>query len=237
MARLLHSVGIVAQQNANLSDRLCRTCASKISNTFEGFSFLLSTINVENPNTSCGKNKENIRPVPSTLVRNRTKRALPMSVSTPERSPYARKKPNIFSNSKKNKKDKTNAVCDEVDQALNIDDMTGDKIRVKVLILWPNGEIYVRVPSSEESILLVKNIALKKWKVVSNTVFKHTELQPEPSKSLWQVLNKEFQEYSTSDCLLKGCSPEELIAFSSSAVASSIIGGGGRYSYIRVHRP
>jgi hypothetical protein len=155
-----------------------------------------------------------------------------MSVSTPERSPNARKKPNIFSNSKKNKKDKTNAVRDEVDQALNIDDMTGDKIRVKVLILWPNGEIYVRVPSSEESILLVKNIALKKWKVVSNTVFKHTELQPEPSKSLWQVLNKEFQEYSTSDCLLKGCSPEELIALSSSAVASSIIGGGQIFIYL-----
>jgi hypothetical protein len=104
LARLLHSVGIVAQQNANLSDRLCRTCASKISNTFEGFSFLLSTINVENPNTSCGKNKENIRPVPSTLVRNRKKRALPMSVSTPERSPNARKKTTYFQTAKKTRK-------------------------------------------------------------------------------------------------------------------------------------
>ncbi|CAB3998266.1 Hypothetical predicted protein [Paramuricea clavata] len=215
LARLLHSVGIVAQQNANLSDRLCRTCASKIRKTCEGFSLLLSTINVENPNTSCENNKENIRPVPSTPVRNRTKRALPMSVSTPERSPNARKNPKRILKHQKNKKDKTNAVRDEVDQALNIDDMTGDKTKVNVLILWPNGEIHVRVPSSEESILLVKNIALKKWKVVSNTVFKHTELQPELSKSLWRVLNKEFQEYSTSDCLLKGRSPEELIAFSS----------------------
>lgn len=95
-----------------------------------------------------------------------------------------------------------------------IDYIVGDKTRVKVLILWPNGEMYVRVPSSEESILLVKNIALQKWKAAANTVFKHKDLQPEVFKTLWWVLNKEMQEYTSSDCILKGRSPEELIAFS-----------------------
>ncbi len=89
------------------------------------------------------------------------------------------------------------------------------KTKVKVLIIWPNGEIYVRVPPDEESTLLIKNIALKKWKVAANSIFKHAELQPELCRSLWRVLNKELQEYVSSDCLLKGRSPAELIAFSS----------------------
>ncbi len=92
LARLLESIGIFAQQDANLSDRLCRTCANKIRKTNEGLSFLLSTVNAANPNKSCDNNKENARPLSSTPVRNRTKRSLPTSVCTPERSPNAREK-------------------------------------------------------------------------------------------------------------------------------------------------
>mgnify|MGYP002804046770 CR=1 FL=1 len=68
-----------------------------------------------------------------------------MSVSTPDRSPNARKKSrNILRLQEKNR-DKTCGVCDEVDQALNIDDMAGDKIKskVKVLILWLNGFVWL----------------------------------------------------------------------------------------------
>lgn len=225
LARLLSSIGIAAKQHENLSERLCRTCASKIRKTYEGFSFLLSSVNSENVNISCGNdtsNKENSLslPAPTTPVRNRVKRALPMSVSTPDRSPNARKKSRSISTSQEKNRDKTCGVCDEVDQALNIDDMVGDKnkTKVKVLILWPNGNVYVRIPSSEESIALVKNIALKKWKPVANAVFMHPELKPELHKSLWRVL----QEYASSDCLLKGRSPEEIIAFSSRLLVREI---------------
>ena len=48
LAHLLSSIGIAAQQHENLSGRLCRTCASKIRKTYEGFSFLLSSVNAEN---------------------------------------------------------------------------------------------------------------------------------------------------------------------------------------------
>lgn len=229
LAGLLSSIGIAAQQHENLSGRLCRTCASKIRKTYEGFSFLLSSVNAENANISCDNdtsNKENKSslPAPTTPVRNRVKRALPMSVSTPDRSPNARKKSRSILRPQEKNRDKTCGVCDEVDQALNIDDMAGDKTKskVKVLILWPNGNVYVRIPSSEESIALVKNIALKKWKAVANAVFMHTELKPELHKSLWRVLNKELLKYASSDCLLKGRSPEELIAFSSRLLVREI---------------
>lgn len=168
---------------------------------------------MENPKTSIADyNKENL---PATPVRNRKKRALPTSVSPPERSPNAKNKSSIYSLKRPatlsgNQYDRR----DEVEQLPNIDDIAGDKTRVKVLILWPSGETYVHVPSNEESILLVKNIALKEWKSVANTVFKHKDLQLEVFKTLWRVLNKEFKQYISSDCMLKGRSPEELIAFS-----------------------
>ena len=84
------------------------------------------------------------------------------------------------------------------------------------------GCMGLRIPSSDESIALVKNIALKKWKAVGNTVFMHIELKPELHKSLWRALNKELQEYASSDCLLKGRSPEERIAFSSRLLVREI---------------
>lgn len=109
---------------------------------------------------------------------------------------------------------------------LNIDDVLCTKrTRVKILILSPNGDVKVKIPPVEEidSILLLKNIALQKWKAVANAVFRHAELRDEILNALWRVLNAEFKAYSSSDCILNGRSPEQLIAFSNALFLKEII--------------
>ena len=53
------------------------------------------------------------------------------------------------------------------DALLTIDDLLCENrsTRVKVLIIWPNGNTMVRVPSLEEvdSILFVKNVQHSRW--------------------------------------------------------------------------
>ena len=87
---VLHrNTGIVAEKTSTLSARLCRLCASKIRKTSEGFNFIVSTLNVVNP-----KIFQSIDPeIEVTNVMPRAKRALPTSVSTPERSPGQKKNP------------------------------------------------------------------------------------------------------------------------------------------------
>ena len=90
LSDVLHrNTGIVAEKTSSLSARLCRLCASKIRKTSEGFNFIVSTLSVVNP-----KIFQSIDPeIEVTNVMPRAKRALPTSVSTPERSPGQKKNP------------------------------------------------------------------------------------------------------------------------------------------------
>ena len=49
LSQVLGQTGIVAARNSSLSERLCKSCATKLRRTCEGFSFIVDTINVVNP--------------------------------------------------------------------------------------------------------------------------------------------------------------------------------------------
>ena len=118
------------------------------------------------------------------------------------------------------------AIHENEDSLLSINDIIDPELqstRVKVLTLWSSGRTDVRAPESKEDILLLKNVALKNWQAVANAVFQHEELEPEILKALSRVLNSEFRQYCSSKSILKGCSPEELITFSSNLVLDEII--------------
>ena len=173
---------------------------------------------------------------------------LPTSVSTPERSPGVRKTLKVSSENQESISDtvvhrpsagarkslgmqfQENAAASEMiieneDALLNIDDTMSHEqtTRVKVLILWPNGRTEVRVPGEKEDILLLKNVALKNWQAVANSILKHEQLKPEMLKALWQALKAEFRDYCSSNSVLEGRSPEELIAFSNNLVVEEIV--------------
>ena len=91
----LQSTGLIAERNPCLSDRVCIPCVTKIRKISESFKFIASELNVVNPKfitPSLPSNPE----VDDTDVLPRTKRCLPTSVSTPERSPGQKKIPKIY---------------------------------------------------------------------------------------------------------------------------------------------
>ena len=215
--------------------------------------FISRTINVVNPKIVAVNTRSELE-VESTESRPRSKRALPSSVSTPERSPGAKKLQKVSSDfQKRSSEDEVHrpraaarkslgmqfqenvalrqelpavTIHENEDSLLNIDDIIDPELQsthVKVLTLWPSGRTDVRAPKSKEDLLLLKNVALKNWQAVANAVFQHEELKPEILKALSCVLNSEFRQYCSSKSILKGCSPEELIAFSSNLVLVEII--------------
>lgn len=116
-------------------------------------------------------------------------------------------------------------VIENEDALLNIDDIMScqQSTRMKVVILWTNGRPDVRVPEEKDNILILKNVALKNWQAVANAVLKHKQLKPEMLKALWRAVNAEFRNYCSSNSVLKGRSPEELIAFSKNLVVDEIV--------------
>lgn len=212
--------------------------------------FISCTINVFNPKFVAVNTCSELE-VKSTEAPPRSKRALPCSVSTPERCPGAKKMQKVSSEFQgPSSKDKVHrprvcarkspgmqfqenvalrqqpaeAVCEN--SLLNIDDITDPELqltRVKVLTLWPSGRTDVRAPEAKEDNLLLNNVALANWQAVPNAVVKHGKLKPEILKALWRVLNSEFRQYCSSKSVLKGCSTKEQIAFSRNLVLDEMI--------------
>ena len=95
---------------------------------------------------------------------------------------------------------------------LNVEDLPSDG--VKILYLNPSGNVTVRIPRDSQTKILVKNIAAKKWREVSNGILKHVEIMPELSKGICKLVSKEFDEYMKSECMLDARNPDELAGFS-----------------------
>jgi hypothetical protein len=68
---------------------------------------------------------------------------------------------------------------------------------------------------------LLKAIALKKWKTVSNIIFKHENTVAHIPDALQRKINEEFR-YLSSDCLLKGISPKEITAFNNESFVEEL---------------
>ena len=92
MSCALQSTGLIAERNPCLSDRVCKPRATKIRKISESFKFIASKLNVGNPKFIMPSNPE----VDDTDDLPRTKRCLPTSVSTPERSPGQKEIPKIY---------------------------------------------------------------------------------------------------------------------------------------------
>lgn len=98
---------------------------------------------------------------------------------------------------------------------LNVDDIVEqNKTKVKVLILYSSGFILVRTLVEISIIFVIKNIALKEWKVVVNGIFNYSNLAEELLVVLKRKVVLEFREYCRLDSVLKGKELEQLVVFS-----------------------
>ena len=145
----LQSIGLDAERNPSLSDRVCKPCATKIRKTSESFRFIASVLNVVNPKFITPSHPE----VDDTDVLPRTKRSLPTSVSTPQRSPGQKKIPKTSQSPTKQTR-KISArkslgchfhsnVKENVDALLNIDNIISPEQSTRmsfgVVAKWQNG--------------------------------------------------------------------------------------------------
>ena len=85
---------------------------------------------------------------------------------------------------------------------------------MKVLILYPNGEVIVRKSFDNTTKSLITNLALKNWKTADNHAFRHEELKEHTMEVARIAVSSEFKALSTPDTILKGRKPEEIAAFS-----------------------
>lgn len=87
LAQNVDAIGIKVERKSDLSERLCKPCATKIQNACAGFLFLLHNINTVNPIFMRDQEVETTATGVHDTNTSHTKRTLPMTVSTPERSP------------------------------------------------------------------------------------------------------------------------------------------------------
>lgn len=227
LSDLLHKdAGIICEKLPNLSDRLCNACALKIKNTCYGLSFIRNTLNVPHPTLIDEREKENEKS--NATIEIRTKRTLPTTVSTPERSPNQKKVARTDNGDRcKKSLQYDNGTTNNDLRLFNTDDIcvSDKKAKVKVMIQWPNGRTEVRIPSAEEqeSTSIIKNLALKRWDHVCKAVWTHPALRSLMLKSVWTVINHELSTYCSSpDCIFKQKATKEIISFSTKAAVDEI---------------
>ena len=230
LAAMCEEVGLPMVKSPRLSSRVCNPCARKIRNMFRLFKEIKHATegDIEVLTTSS--------PV-------RSKRQLPTTVSTPDRSPSNRKVSRTIDTSKKPSSRKSlfakiseitekesvseqraSLTCDTTESArrdllfqhMNVDDLVGKKTTmVRVVTVYPSGEVDVRTPIDKQSKNLVRNIAQKKWKEVAHGMFGHEALKEEIPAACQKSVAAEFKEYCRSDSILKGTEPDQLAGFSS----------------------
>lgn len=208
----------------NLSARACSKCATKVRNAASLFLFITASIN-----------KPSLTP--------KTDEA--QEIDSPERWKRMSTSPHAKQVSKIRRKDGSNKTIrrslslppkqsfeSQVDKPmaepadspllLDIDHEEKDKTLVKVLIS-SESMVTVRTPSDILTSSLIKNIALKKWKVVANIILKHLQVQPHMLSALQTKISREFKDYCASDSsVLKATSPEDLISYSNKLVAQEV---------------
>lgn len=223
LSDLCLKIGIPLEQGNQHSTKVCRSCSTKIQKVHELFKFLKSSINVPHKNF--------VTSPPSTPSSNTTtKRRL----LTPDRgvSPGNRKSARNDSPAKRNpgatskkclfesKVTMTQDCEDNFLSCLNIDDLKSCEgrsgLRMKVVMVHPNGTVVVRNPRNEQTVQIIRNITEGGWAAVANAIFSHKEVdfQQELRLALQRKINKEFMSYSKMDSILTATGADDIAAYS-----------------------
>jgi len=236
LADCCSSMGFPLIKSQSVSERVCGSCGRKIRNASKLYGFIQTAVTCSNDSATGNETEE------SDLQECSSKRELPITV-TPDRQKGKRPPGNPDEeltergSSRKSLQffeDGAAAESEKIDGAvlsqdtisdvpgrdvltchLNIDDLaesTGKQ--VKVLILNPNGEVFVRSTFDVSTKSLISNLALRNWKTAANIAFKHPEMRAHNLEAVRMALSTEFKELSKCDTILKGRKPEEIAAFS-----------------------
>lgn len=222
IAELCEQAGLHLVKSTNLSTKLCNGCSRKVLKASQLFVDLKSKIN--DPHEHFKKS--------SPLRNSNGKRKL----QTPDRgvSPGERKSSRVNSEptahavkSRKSlfAKEDYPVNSDEFLSNLNIDGLKTcegrSSLKLKVVIVYPNGDVHVRNPTNNKTVQIIRNLALSNWTAVANGVFDHQDedFKCEIELALKRRVNREFVTCSKSDSVLKATKPDEIVAFRNKLVA------------------
>ena len=242
LAECCSSIGFPLIQSESLSERVCQSCGRKIRNASELYCFVKTAVTSTNAvaasATNCEaveNNQEDIRKrqLPTTITpeRNKGKRRPPQDKDKDQDSGQRGTRKSLFS--VENAATEIRSLVEEIEDdpsegdnshtqsadmltsLCNIEDISETTSKqLKVLILYPNGDVVVRDSFDDTTKSLISNLALKNWKTAANLAFKHIELTEHNLEAVRMALSAEFKALSKCDTILKGRKPDEIAAFS-----------------------
>ena len=232
--------GIDIVKNSDFSDRVCVSCARKIRDCCSLYNEICTSINkpcvqfVETEGEARFKRQIPTDSEHSPTVRNVVKHVSAKNNETGESSGDHKKVKKSLFVTEETSVDKHNIACEStVSSLLNIDinllnNTTEKKTSdVSVVIKHPNGDVIMRHVKDPNARSIVRNIALCNWKSAAFSIMKCEGLIDQLLNALNKKIANEFKTFSKLDSILKGRTPEELVAFSNKLLLEEL----------RVHLP
>ena len=215
LAELCSHIGLEIEKSDTFSDRVCHACGRKIRNAFDFYTFIASNLKREKDNSAVMEVDDHS---------GRFKRLLPTTISSPDRSPQARKGKKatgqkssakkslsfkdvsssvVNTDSHHNEISTSNTADDSPQEAgelflsyLNVEDLLeSSSTEAKVVIVNPGGRVETFSSFHDKTKSIMVNLCRKKWKTVANLTFEHPNIREELPDPLRRTVSKEFQEY------------------------------------------
>lgn len=206
LSEICRQVGLpLTQESSKYSDRVCNPCGCKIRNLGRLYQFVqrAATATTSTPVKTSKRTLDMLEKASPPWRKSKSVRINSPVGKTPFRevSPAKSRKSLAFAG--KNIENTSSASLERENEMLcklNVENLPSDG--VKILYLNQLGNVTVRNPRESQTKTLVKNIAAKKWRKVSNGILKHVEIMPELFKGICKLVSKEFDEYTKSECML-----------------------------------
>ena len=218
LSEICRQVGLpLTQESSKYSDRICNPCGRKIRNLGQLYQFVKRAA-IATTSTPVKTSKRTLNTPEKASPPWRKSKSVRITSpvgKTPFRevSPAKSRKSLAFAG--ENRENTSSASLEGENDMLcklNVENLPSDG--VKILYVNESGNVIVRIPRDSQTKTLVKNIAAKKWREVSNGILKHVEIMPELYKGICKLVSKEFDEYMKFEYMLEVRNPDELAGFS-----------------------
>ncbi len=227
LATACQFLGLHVPKNDHLSDRVCQPCARKIKNAKDNLEFLRSNLESRPQEPVFAEaSQRSKRQLPTTITPDR--QASHGRLKTPESSQIRSRKQLVLSEGGEEKLDAVTEVPsqeDAIQNLMNIETFDINQAKkasqVRVVIVYPNGDVQVKQGFDETTTSLIRNIAQKKWSAAANVAFDHTEIRSHIPDLIRRKVNCEFQEFG-SNTILKGRSLEEIAAYNNNLLLKEV---------------
>ena len=218
MSEIVRQVGFsLVQDSSRFSDRVCNPCGRKIRNLGQLYHFVKNaTTTKSTPVKTSKRNLDTPDKASPPWGKSKSERVRSPIDRTPLREvpPLMRSKKSLAFENAVNTSSALLVQESKMLSHMNVEDLPNDGL--KIVFMYPSGNVTVRIPRDSRTKTLVKNVATKQRREVINALLMHEEIKPELYQeiSLYNYMSLEFDEYLKSGCILEARNPDELASIS-----------------------